>query len=145
MNTFAPLFSLVVKSSIWDEDDSTCKVWVTMLALKDADHVVRLTAYQLARECRKTEQEVLDALLVLASPDKKRIEPQEFEGRRIKKVDDGWLVLNGEKYKKMMQAESLKAKNRRSIEAFRLRQKLGIPQKTGGKPTEPVNGENGIL
>lgn len=145
MNTFAPLFSLVVKSSIWDEDDATCKVWVTMMALKDADHVVRLTAYQLGRECRKTEQEVLDALLILASPDRKRIEPQEFEGRRIKKVEDGWLVLNGQKYKEMMMKETLRAKNRRGVEAFRLRQKLGIPQFAGAKRTEPVNGEKGIL
>ena len=136
---------MIVDSSIWDEDDSVCKVFITMMALKDADHIVRLTAYQIGRRCRKSEQEVMDALLILASPDKRRVEPQEFDGRRIKKVDDGWLMLNGEKYKRLAQEESRKAKNRRSIAAFRLRQKLGIPQAEGMLPTEPVNGERGIL
>ncbi len=145
MNTYSPLFSFVVDSSLWCEEDATIKVFLTMLAVKDADHIVRFTAFQLARKCNKTEQEILDALLVLASPDKKRIEPQEHQGRRIKKVEGGWLVLNGQKYKEMAQEEARKAKNRRGVAAFRLRQKLGIPQSEGALPTEPVNGKRGIL
>jgi len=145
MNGYAPLFSTIVDSSIWDEDDSICKVFVTMMALKDADHIVRLTAYQIGRRCRKPEREVLDALLVLSSPDKKRVEPQEYDGRRIQKVDAGWLVLNGEKYKQLAKDEARKSRNRRSVAAWRLRQKLGLPQKNGMLPTEPVNGERGVL
>lgn len=73
-----------------------------MLALKDADQVVRYNAFGLAQRCHKTEKEVLDALRVLSSPDKRRIEPQPFEGRRIEKVEDGWLILNGQTYEDMM-------------------------------------------
>jgi len=132
MNTYSPIFSLIVDSSIWAEDDSTCKVWITLLALKDADHIVRLSAFQIGRKANKSEQEVLDALYVLSQPDKKRIEPQEFDGRRIKKVPEGWLILNGEKYKRMAIKEAIKAKNRRSIAAYRARAK-------------EVNGADGIL
>ena len=132
MNTYAPIFSLIVDSSIWCEDDAICKVWITMLALKDADHIVRLSAFQIGKRCNKSEQEILDAFLVLASPDRKRVEPQQFEGRRIQKVPDGWLVLNGEKYKRMAQDEARKARNRRSQAAWRQRMK-------------PVDGKEGLL
>jgi len=104
MNQWTPLWSMIVESSLWqDEDDATCKVFVTMLAIKDPDHIVRMSAYQIGKKSNKTEAQVLAALKILAAPDKKRLEPQEFEGRRIEKVDAGWLVLNGPKYQEMMQ------------------------------------------
>jgi hypothetical protein len=101
MDTFAPIFSKIVDSSLWDEPDYVVKVFLTMLAKKDMDHVVRGNAYNIKIWSRKTEKEVMDALKILSSPDKKRMEPQEHEGRRIKKVEDGWLILNGANYRKL--------------------------------------------
>jgi hypothetical protein len=109
MNTWAPLFSKIVDSSVWCEEDHVRIVWITMLALKDADHVVRYSAFQLAQRAHKSEAEVLDALQVLAAPDTKRLEPQPFEGRRIEKTEDGWKVLNGEAYKELMRSINRKA------------------------------------
>ena len=106
MDTFSPIFSKIVDSSLWDEPDYVVKVFLTMLAKKDMDHVVRGNAYNIAVWSRKTEREVLDALKRLSSPDKKRLEPQPHEGRRIKKVDGGWLVLNGAEYRKLAQEVS---------------------------------------
>lgn len=103
MNSYTPLFSKIVDSSLWLEDDATCKVFLTMLAKQDRDHVVRGTALAIARWCNKTESEVLIALETLAKPDTKRLEEQDFEGRRIKQVPEGWLLLNGAKYQEMMQ------------------------------------------
>lgn len=103
-----------------------------MMAMKDSDHVYRGSAYQLARQSRKTEQEVLAALQVLSQPDKKRLEEQEFEGRRIAAVADGWLILNGEKYRKQISEEMKKARNRRAQAAYRERMRL---RKNGGGPT----------
>lgn len=123
MNTWAPLWSKIVYSSIWDEPDLVCKVFLTMMAVKDADHVVRFTPYELGKLARKDELEVLEALKVLSSPDTKRVEQQEYEGRRIKAVPGGWLVLNGEKYKRMMSEEMRKARNRRAQQAWRDRKK----------------------
>lgn len=104
MFTWTPLFSKMVDSPVWDLPDFICKIWVTMLVSKDSDHVVRLNAYALANRAKKTEKEVTDALAVLSAPDTKRIEPQLFEGRMIQKVEDGWLILNGQKYEDMMRA-----------------------------------------
>jgi uncharacterized phage protein (TIGR02220 family) len=103
MNTWTPLWSKVVDSSIWMEDKNTRILFVTMLAIKDRDHVVRYSAFELSRKANLTEQEVMDALEVLKQPDTRRLEPQEFEGRRIERVKDGWLMLNGEKYRKAIQ------------------------------------------
>lgn len=78
------------------------KVFLTMLAKKDADHVVRASAYIIGEWSKKTESETLDALKILSSPDKNRIEKQPFDGRRIEKVEDGWLILNGHYYEDLM-------------------------------------------
>lgn len=110
MDTFAPIFSRIVDSSLWDEPDHVVKVFLTLLAKKDADHVVRGSAYNISKWSRKTEKEVLDALKVLSSPDKRRLEPQPHEGRRIEKVADGWLVLNGANYRKMAQEVAERAR-----------------------------------
>lgn len=100
MDYWTPLWSSILESSVWTEPYYVRVLWVTMLAAKDRDHVVRHNAFQLARLGEMTEQEVIDGLKVLSSPDKKRIEKQPFDGRRIEKVDDGWLILNGVKYQK---------------------------------------------
>jgi len=84
-----------------------------MLALKDKDHVVRYTAYQLGSRAHMPEAEVLECLETLSKPDTKRIEPQPFEGRRIQKVEDGWLILNGQLYAnivKKMQERAYKSR-----------------------------------
>jgi hypothetical protein len=123
MRSWAPLWNGIVDSSIWREPDYVIKVFLTMMALKDEDHIVRLTAYQLGERAKKSEVEVLDALKILSSPDTKRVEVQEFDGRRIQAVEEGWLILNGQKYRDMVQLEMLRRKNRRASAAFRARQK----------------------
>jgi len=134
MNTWAPLWSGIVDSSIWAEPDFVCKVFVTMLALKDSDHVVRQTAFGLGLRCwpgeKDTEERVLKALKVLASPDRRRLEPQPHEGRRIEKVEDGWLLLNGETYRKRVSDEMRKARLRRAQTTFRQKHfNSGVPIK----------------
>ncbi len=123
-----------MKSSLWDEPDWLVKIFVTMLALKDSDHIYRGNAYQLSRESRKSETEVLEALKILASPDTRRVEQQAFEGRRIKAVDDGWLVLNGELYRGMVSDEMKKARNRRAQAKFREKQRLAKQFPVSGAP-----------
>ena len=102
MNTWAPLFNKIVDSSIWDEQLHVRVMFVTLLALKDADHVVwGYDEYRLKKRANMSLEQVQDSLKVLSSPD--RLRPnQPHEGRRIEKVhsedgmQSGWLVLNGE-------------------------------------------------
>ena len=102
MEFYTPISSRIVDSSLWDEDDYVIKIFLTMAVKKDRDHVVRGSAYNIAMWSKKKEEEVIRALEILSSPDSKRLEPQPFEGRRIEKVEDGWLILNGQYYQDMM-------------------------------------------
>lgn len=103
------------------------KVFMTMMALKDADHIVRMNAYEIGQAARKDEVEVLEALKILSSPDRERKEAQPYEGRRIKAVEEGWLLLNGEKYRAQVALEMKRARNRRAQAAYRKRQQKDDP------------------
>ena len=123
MKNWVPLWNGLVDSSLWQEPDHVFRVFVAMMTLKDADHIVRLDSYKLARRIHMDKQyrEVVDALRILSAPDKLRPD-QEFEGRRIKQVPEGWLILNADKYREMMAIEMKRARNRKAQAAWRERQ-----------------------
>lgn len=105
MNTFSPLFSNIVESSIWEEAYHVRILFVSMLAIKDLDHVVRKNEYQLRKRANITEAELAEGLKVLLEPDLKR-PGQPFGGRRIERVNDGFLILNGQFYEEQMRTIS---------------------------------------
>lgn len=90
---FAKLYSDIVDSSIWDEPPETCKVWVTLLALSDRDGFVRGSLGWLASKSKVTIEQCGKALECFTRPDPKSRTPSN-EGRRIKEVERGWLILN---------------------------------------------------
>lgn len=124
MSVYTPLFQKIVFSSLWEEEDFVVKVFLTMLAKQDSDHVVRCNAYELGKWSHKNEAVALEALAILSAPDTKRIEAQPFDGRRVEKVEDGWLILNGATYQKMMQEVNRRAYQRRWMADKRARLKL---------------------
>lgn len=111
-------------SSVWMEPYFVRVLWTTLLALKDSDHVVRLSAFKIASRANMSEQEVLDGLNILSAPDTKRLEPQPFDGRRIERVEEGWLVLNGEAYKKKAMELSRRIMKAKSEKERRLKGKV---------------------
>jgi len=131
MNSFAPIFSQIVDSSLWMEDDFVCKAFVTLLAIKDSDHVARINSFGLGRKCwptdTKAEERAIEALRILQAPDTRRIEPQEHEGRRIQKVEDGYLILNGQYYEDLMRKVSRRAYKAKKERQYReqMREKKG--------------------
>lgn len=113
MNTWTPIWSFIVDSSLWEEPYHVRLLFLTMLSLKDADHVVRWDGYKLSKKSHIKPEECVDGLKVLSSPDKRRaafdcLEEQQYEGRRIEKVSAGWLVLNGEKYREMVRSINIR-------------------------------------
>lgn len=143
MNTWTPLFSKIVDSSVWCEPDHVRIVFITMLALKDADHIVRYSAFQLAQRAHKTEAEVLDAFTVLSAPDTRRLEPQPFEGRRIEKTPEGWLILNGEYYKDLMRSINRKAYKAEHEKGRRARKKAAASASLPGEREYEEAARNG--
>lgn len=127
LNNWTPLFEKIVDSSLWREDDLVVKVFLTMLAKKDSDCVVRANAFMIGEWAKKSEAEVLEALKVLSSPDTKRIEPQPYEGRRIGKVDGGWLILNAAVYRSMISKYKKRDYNREWMASYRASLKTMTP------------------
>lgn len=93
MSGYCKLFSDIVESSIWDEPAQTCKVWVTLLALSDADGFVRGSVGWLAGKARVTHDECYHAVNLFQQPDHKSRTP-DHDGRRIECLEDGFLILN---------------------------------------------------
>ncbi len=98
MSGYTKLFSEIITSSIWSEDDKTRIVWITILALKDKEGFVAAALPGLANAARVSLEECIKAVTKLESPDEYS-RSQEEKGRRIKKVDGGWQVVNHFKYR----------------------------------------------
>lgn len=119
---YTKLFSEIVASSIWEEDNETRLVWITMLALKDRTHYVRGTESYLGRVARVSVEDCSKALRKLSRPDP-HSRSTEHEGRRIQEVPGGWLILNGERYQKMLSYEERKEYNCQKQAEYRRRKK----------------------
>lgn len=140
MDIYTPVFSKIVDSSLWSEPDFVVKIFITMLAKKDADMVVRGNAYNIANWSKKTEQEVLQALEILSSPDTRRLEPQPHEGRRIQRVEDGWLILNGQHYQNLMRKV-----HRNAYQAEKQREYRSKKSKKEDNGSGPLPGEQAAV
>jgi hypothetical protein len=100
--SWTPLWSMIVTSTLWGESKEVKILFVTMMAMKDCYGKVTATTSGLSRAAVLTFDETVKALKVLESPDEKSDTRQEFEGRRIKRVDGGWVILNSDKYRGMI-------------------------------------------
>jgi hypothetical protein len=98
MMPFVKLDCGILDSSLWEEDSDTCKTFVTILAMCGPDGVCRATTPGIARRANLSKEIVAKAVAKLESPDKDS-RSQEDEGRRIRRVDGGYYVVNYLKYR----------------------------------------------
>ena len=101
MPGYTKLFSTIVTSTVWQEDSDTRVVWVTLLALADPYGKVDATVPGLANIAKVPIDKCRKALKIFSSPDPDS-RSQEHAGRRIKKIDGGWQLLNYAKYRNRM-------------------------------------------
>lgn len=104
MSGFTKVYDSMLDSSVWQLSKETRLLWLTLLMKKDGKQVVRASIPGLAHSARLTIEETVDALEDLKKPDPFSQTP-DHEGRRILEVDGGWFIVNGEKYRDMMQVE----------------------------------------
>lgn len=112
------MFGEILYSTIWQEADHTRLVWITMLALKDERHQVMASVPGLAKAANVTREQCEEALRKFLSPDPDS-RSQDFEGRRIEKVDGGWWILNGEKFQRRQSLEEKKEHNAEYMRKYR--------------------------
>lgn len=114
--TFAKLDEGITKSSIWSEPLHVRVVWISFLAEKDESGFVAASRSGMIRICNVTPEQFDDAEKILSSPDEDSRTP-DYEGRRIAKVDGGWIVLNHEKYR--LPENEKRAKHREYMQNWR--------------------------
>lgn len=141
MKSWTPLWSMIVTSTLWSESKDVKILFVTLLALKDADGLVVATTAGLSRLSNLTFEECVEAIKVLESPDLRSDQNQEFEGRRIERIDGGWKILNHKKYRDMIQSIRRKEYQADWQADYRERMKAEkeVPQAT--TLTAPPNGK----
>ncbi len=98
---FTKLFNTIVTSTIWQEDDKTRIVWITMLAIADADGIVGASIPGLASVSNVSVRSARAAVKTLLEPDADS-RTKDFDGRRIEEIDGGWRILNYLKYRRML-------------------------------------------
>ncbi len=126
---FTMMWQSLLDSSVWlGTSKETRLVWVTMLLMKDADGVVRSGVPGIAHRAVVSVEECRKAIKQLSEPDPDTM-TQANQGRRIKKVEAGWLILNHEKYRT---SEDIRAKWRRQKKNQRAKNS-GLP--LGGEST----------
>lgn len=122
MSTYTKLFQRILVSSIWDEDDKTRLVWITMLAMTDRDGVVTGTVNALARNARVDRQAVEAALVKFLAPDPETL-TADNQGRRVEVVEGGWKLLNHSKYREMMSLEDRREYYRKKRAEYRKKER----------------------
>ena len=101
---YTKLFSSIITSTIWTEDDKTRIVWITMLACADKNGEVQASIPGLARIAGVTLEAAEAAIQKFLSPDK-HSRTKDDEGRRIEEIEGGWYLLNHRKYREMASRE----------------------------------------
>lgn len=119
---YTKLFSEIIMSTVWKEPDYVRIVWITMLALKDRWHIVNASIPGLADASKVSIEQCEKALKILSSPDKYS-RSIEHEGRRIEKIDGGWYILNGEKYRNKMSLDERREYQRIKQQEYRQKAK----------------------
>lgn len=120
---FTKLFEDIVSSSIWNEDDKTRLVWITLLALKKGNHVAHASVGGLAHMARVSVQDCQKAIDKLTAPDPDS-RTEDYEGRRIEKVPGGFLILNGELYRQKRDEDDRKAYMAEYMKGYRRKQSV---------------------
>lgn len=126
MKTWTPLWSSIINSSVWGENKDVKILWITLLALKDKEGFVETSLPGLARNAVLSLDECKAALTVLESPDQ-HSRTRDNDGRRIKAVDGGWMVLNHMLYRNKMGGEYRKEYQRLKQAEYRARKKKENP------------------
>lgn len=109
---FTKLDANILQSSIMAAPSNTFKVWVTLLAACGHDGIARVSSVFLSSVCHLPASTVDKALEYLESPDSHSRSTND-EGRRIRRVDGGYFVINYRKYRTFTYSDSPEAVRQR--------------------------------
>ena len=97
MAGFTKLHQAILHSSVWSQPHYVRVVWVSMLAMANADGVVEASISGLARAANVTLEECREALELLMGPDDESRDGT--SGERVARVEGGFYLLNYANYR----------------------------------------------
>jgi hypothetical protein len=117
------LFTKILDSSIWLAPDPHRLVWITLIAAMDQNGYAQFAcAENLASRARVSIDDTRAAITAFESPDPYAPE-QEFQGRRIERIEGGWFVLNADKYRNIVTRAVANEQSRLRMQRHRAKQK----------------------
>ncbi len=134
---FVKLYSSILDSSVWAEPAETRLLWVTLLAMADANGIVRSSVPGLAHRARISREACEIGLESLQAPDPDSVTP-DHEGRRLARIEGGWLVLNHRKHRDMRTDSQIKGAER--VKRFR-EHKASVTCNAGNAGNAPKRAE----
>jgi hypothetical protein len=139
---YTKLFSTIVTSSIWVEDDATRIVWITLLALSNKDGEIMAAIPGLARMAGVSVEACEKAIQTFLSPDPYSRTKDEG-GRRLEVIDGGWALINHAKYRRMASDEERKEQS--AIRQKRFRDRVTNNNAPVTHPSRQHNAESEIV
>lgn len=119
MDMYNKIFTKILDSSIWLAPDPHRLVWITLIAAMDRNGIAQFAcAENLALRARVALVDTKAAIESFENPDPYGPQ-QEYEGRRIERIDGGWLILNAEKYRLIVTAAVATEKTRERVRKHR--------------------------
>ncbi len=118
MAGFVKLDSGILASSVWSEPIETRIVWITILAMADRGGFVAASLSGVQRAANLPIEDVEKAIQTLQSPDTDS-RTSAHEGRRIEKIEGGWIILNYSMYREKQYKESQKEAAREGMRRLR--------------------------
>lgn len=128
MRGFVKLDCDILHSSIWQEEDHIRLVWITMLAMADAEGTVHSTAPGISSAAVIEIDRTREALRVLESPDEDSKNPIN-EGRRIERCDGGYQILNYKEHRAKREPDT-----RREYMKTYMQERRAEERRAAGKP-----------
>lgn len=136
---FTKLFSSIITSSIWSEDDKTRIMWITMLASSDSQGFVTGSIPGMAAVARMSLEDAEKSIKALCKPDPYS-RSKEYDGRRLLECEDGWLIANYVKYRQPRDPEKRREQNREAKRRQRDREKKNQCQQDVSQ-TQPMSAQ----
>jgi len=131
------LFTRILDSSIWLEPTPTRIVWLTMIAAMDEDGFAQFASVSnVAHRAVVSLEEAQEAIKCLEGPDPNSSNPDN-EGRRIERVDGGWMVINAPVYRSMATRIVIKEQTRDRVRKFREAKGCNAPVTQGNESVTP--------
>jgi len=132
---YTKLAHSILTSTVWQADDQTRIVWMTLLAMADQNGEVQASIPGLAHIARVPVDRCRDAIATFLSPDPDS-RTKDDEGRRIEEIRGGWSLINHNHYRDLASDEDRKRKAAERQQRWRDKMKRNAPRNA---PVTPSN------